>query len=398
MPSTARKFTFGLTLLLAAGLVWAVWLRLQESKDTASERKRTQSVPVEVASVKQGTITLRRTFSGTLESPAEFVVAPKVSGRVRSLAVDLGDTVDRGQVVARLDNEEFIQARAQAEADLAVARAKQSEARSALSIAERELKRIETLRQRGVASESQLDTARSTQLAARARLEVAKAEVLKALASLETTRIRLGYASVTADWTVGDQVRHVAERYVDAGQTVSVGTPLLKIVELNPLTGVIFVTEKDYAKFQTGQLATLSNDAFPGSIFTAHVSRIAPVFTEDTRQARVELSIDNADQRLKPGMFIRVTLALERVEKAVIVPSSALTLRNDRAGLFVLNEAGQTVFWQEVRLGIQEKGRVQILSPKLRGRVVTLGQQMLDDGSQVSIPGKLESQKADESS
>jgi RND family efflux transporter MFP subunit len=225
-------------------------------------------------------------------------------------------------------------------------------------------------------------------LAAQAKLEVAGAHVTKAEASLETARIRLGYTSVTADWTGGDDQRLVSERFVDEGDTVSANAPLMSIVELDPITGVIFVTEKDYARLTPGQSALLFTDAFANETFEGRISRIAPIFKEATRQARVELRIENSGHRLKPGMFIRVRVVLERVEDAVIVPETALTTRNDRTGIFLVDENTQTVEWREVKLGVREGDRVQIVGTNLSGRVVTLGQQMIDDGSAIRIPGE----------
>jgi RND family efflux transporter MFP subunit len=382
----SRTWFFLIVLLLAGGLAWAVWSRLQEPARPPGLGAGVRPVPVEAAPVEHGPMALRRTFSGTLESPAEFLVAPKVSGRVEAIPVDLGDAVQRGQIVARLDNDEYVQAVAQAEAELAVARAHLSEAGSALHIAERELKRIETLKKRGVASASQLDAARAEQLAARSGLEVTKAQAAKAEASLETARIRLGYTTVAVDWTGGDAQRHVSERLVDPGDTVAANTPLLGIVELHPLTGVVFVPEKDYARLAVGQSAGLLTDAFPGETFKARISRIAPVFEEATRQARVELRVDNPEQRLKPGMFIRATVVLDRVAEAVIIPEAALTERSDQTGVFLLQESGRSVTWQPVRTGIHEDGKIQVLEPELAGRVVTLGQHLLEHGSAVSIP------------
>lgn len=345
------------------------------------------AVPVEVADIERGPIELRRTFSGTLESHAKFVVAPKVSGRVEVMAVDIADTVKKGQVVAELDNDEYVQAVAQAKADLAVSKANLSEAKSALEIANRDLARIETLRKRGVASESQLDSATADQLAKQVQLEVAKAQVTRAASAIETANIRLRYTRITADWTDGDKNRVVAERYVDQGETVSANTPLLLIVELDPITGVIFVTEKDYARMKTGQQAILTTDAFPDEEFSGRISRIAPVFHQATRQARVELDIENHAQRLKPGMFIRATVVLDHVAEAVIVPEQALSSRNNRIGVFVLSEDGRTVSWHEVKVGIREGERVQVEGDGLLGLVVTLGQQLVDDGSGVIVSG-----------
>jgi RND family efflux transporter MFP subunit len=343
-------------------------------------------VPVEVAQIQRGPIALQRTFSGELEALAEFVVAPKVSGRVERVIVNIADSVKRGQVVAELDNDEYVQAVAQAQADLLVARANQSGAKSALEIAHREFKRTESLLKRGIASDSEFDVATQEQLAKQAQLKVAAALVTKAESSLETANIRLGYTKVTAGWTGGGEHRVVAERYVDEGQTVAANAPLLLIVELHPIIGVVHVTERDYARLKPGQLVSIKTDAYPGKQFTGRIERIAPIFRKSTRQARIEMTIDNPQHRLKPGMFIRTTIVLTQVSDATIIPQQALTIRDDRSGVFIVSEDGQSVVWREVKVGIREGDRVQVQGQGLSGRVVTLGQQLVKDGSAITIP------------
>ncbi|MCB1876096.1 MAG: efflux RND transporter periplasmic adaptor subunit [Chromatiales bacterium] len=376
-----------ITLSTASGLGWAVYERLGQTEKPGKSRKESKDlvVPVETAAVEHGPIALLRTFTGTLEPRSEFVVAPKVSGRVERLNADLADEVRRGQVLAVLDDAEFQQAVVRSRADLEVARASSAEAESLLKIAARELERIDQLRSKGVSSESQRDTARAEQLAKQAMVQVTKARIASAQADLESARIRLGYTQVSADWRGGNDKRVVAERYVDEGETVAANAPLLRIVELDPITAVFFVTERDYARLRNGQQATLGTDAFPGETFAAQVERIAPVFRESTRQARVELRVDNPNLRLKPGMFARATVMLERVEDAVIVPEQALALRDGRTGVFLLDATGKTVVWREIAAGIRQDKKVQVLTPALEGRVVTLGQQLLDDGSKITI-------------
>jgi RND family efflux transporter MFP subunit len=376
-----------LTILLigAAAAGWFIFARLQTLAGPGRGGRSSRPVPVEVAQIQQGSIALERTFSGELEALAEFVVAPKVSGRVERVFVNIADTVKRGQVVAELDNDEYVQAVAQAQADLQVARANLSEARSALEIANREFKRTESLLKRGIASDSEFDAARQDQLAKQAQLKVAAAQVSKAESSLETANIRLGYTKVTAGWAGGDEDRVVAERYVDEGQTVAANAPLLMIVELNPIVGVVFVTERDYANLKPGQSVTLTTDAYPGEQFSGRIDRIAPVFRKSTRQARIEMTIDNPRHRLKPGMFIRASVVLARVPEATIVPEQALTIRDDISGVFIVSEDGQSVAWREIKVGIREGDRVQVEGDGLSGRVVTLGQQLVNDGSPITI-------------
>jgi RND family efflux transporter MFP subunit len=370
----------------AAGLGWLIFDQYQGRPGAKKSGEASPPVPVEVAQIQRGPIEMQRTFSGELQALAEFVVAPKVSGRVERVFVNIADTVKRGQIVAQLDDDEYVQAVAQAQADLEVARAKLSEAKSVLEIANREFKRTESLLKRGVASDSEFDAAKQERLAKQAQLQVAAAEVTKAESSLETANIRLGYTKVIAGWTGGGEQRIVAERYVDEGQTVAANAPLLLIVELHPIIGVVYVTEADYARLKPGQLVSLTTDAYPGEQYTGRIDRIAPVFRKSTRQARIEMIIDNAQHRLKPGMFIRATVALARVPEATIVPQQALTIRDDRSGVFIVSEDGQSVVWREVKVGIREGDRVQIEGEKLSGQVVMLGQQLVNDGSAITIP------------
>ncbi|MCA8961071.1 MAG: efflux RND transporter periplasmic adaptor subunit [Planctomycetes bacterium] len=376
----------GVSIVVVLLIGGAIAQRLRDSTTGAPTPGGKSIAAVEVGRVTRGSIAERRVYSGTLEARAEFVVAPKVGGRIEKLYVDLSDEVQRGQVVAELDDDEYAQAVAEAEADLAVARANVVEAERSLEIVDRELDRLQSLLDRGVASESEMDSGRAERLAKVAALDVAKARVQRADASLAAAKIRLGYTRVTADWSDPDPTRIVAERMVDDGQTVSANAPLMTIVDLHPITGVIFATEKDYSRLRVGQQVQLTTDAFPQLTFAGTIERIAPVFRPNSRQARIELAIDNEDHRLKPGMFVRSEVVLERVEETTIVPIEALATRGGSTGVFVLLPDGKTVAWRSVIVGIREAGRAQVEGENIDGWVVTLGQQLIDDGSEVSIP------------
>lgn len=388
MKSSVPKIFITAALLAAAtaGFGWVIFDHFQDRSGSSKGGRGQRPVPVELSDIQRGTIASKRTLSGELEALAEFVVAPKVGGRVERVLVNIADGVSRGEVVAELDNDEYVQAVAQARADLVVARANLAQAGSALEIADREYKRTESLLKRGIASDSEYDAARQDLMAKQAQLKVAAAQVAKAESALETANIRLGYTQVTAGWTGGGDHRFVAERYVDEGQTVAANAPLLLIVELNPIVGVVFATERDYALLSPGQPVTLTTDAYPGELFRGRIDRIAPVFRKSTRQARIEMIIDNPENRLKPGMFITATVVLAQVTDATIVPEQALTVRNERSGVFIVSEDEKTVLWREVKVGVREGDRVQVEGEGLSGRVVTLGQQLVNDGSPITVP------------
>ncbi len=388
MKLEGKKIVIILAIILLIAFAWQITSRIIDKVDSDDPRGRkgSRAVPVEVAKISVGPIELRKTFSGTLESPSEFVVAPKIGGRVELLSVDIGDTVKQNQVVAALDDDEYEQAVLLAKADLAVAKANLVEAKSAYEIAERELERLSELSREGLASDSEYDTAKAGQLAKQAKLAVSAAQVKRAEASLETARIRQGYTKVTAGWTGGDDTRTVGERFVNEGDTVSANTPLISIVQLDPVHGVIYVSEKDYVYLETSQSAFLTTDAYPDDIFEGVIGLIAPIFQQATRQARVEIIIENHEYRLKPGMFIRATIVFRQLKNALIIPEQALTKRDKQDGIFIVNNDRKTVRWCPVKVGIREGEVVQIECEGLTGGlVVTLGQQLVDDGSSILV-------------
>lgn len=384
-PQTSRiVWIAGGAIFFVLGFLLVI-LRIQSNSIDIAKEETERLVPVEVVAVQRGPLSLHRTFSGTISPSAQFAVAPKVSGRIQRLLVDVSDPVVRGQVVVQMENEEFKQEVIEAEARLAVAEANRDEAVSHFVITRRQLERAKTLNARGIASESSYDSVQAEFLTGQSAVKVAEANLTREDALLRAARIRLGYTEVKADWQHGDNERTVAERFVDEGNTVAANTPILTVVEIDPVIGVIQVTEKDYPQIRLGQQAKLQADGFPDKIFIGTVSRISPIFRESSRQAEIEIQIANPKHLLKPGMFIRCTLELDRVETAISVSEMALTKRNNQLGVFRVTENSTSVEWVEVKPGFKSGNQVQLKDPELSGRVVTLGKQFLKEGSKIRI-------------
>ncbi len=344
-----------------------------------------RAVPVEVAPVERGSLSLRRTFHGSLEAASRIVVMTVAGGRVALLPVDLGDLVERGQIVATLDRGEYAQAVNQAAASMAMARARLSEAQVQGELAARDLERVRALHSQGAVSEAELDAALTRESQQRAAIQVAEAGIDQSRAASATARVGLEETAIVATWAGEDLVRVVAERFVDEGTIVSPNTPLLAIVDLDPLLAVTFVTERDYALLAAGQRVELRTEAWPGEVFEAEVARVAPVFDSASRQARVELSVPNPDGRLKPGLFVRAEVVLDVQDDAMIVPADALITRDGKPAVFIVADGAETASLRPVEVGVREGERVQIRGEGLSGRVVVLGQQQLADGSPVLV-------------
>ncbi|HOP61497.1 MAG TPA: efflux RND transporter periplasmic adaptor subunit, partial [Candidatus Saccharicenans sp.] len=326
-------------------------------------------------------------FSGTLIPKSQFVVAPKVSGKLKKLYVNIGDKVTRGQVVALIDDEEYQQQVAQAEADLKVARANFEEARSALELAKKDLERAVTLHQKGIYSDAQFDAVQAQYESQAARFKVAEAQIANREAALETARLRLSYTRIIATWETGSDIRYVGERYADEGALLSANTPIISIVELQPITAVIYATDKEYFRIKVGQEVTITSGVFPDQVFRGRVTRVAPLLKETTRQARIEIDIDNEDNLLKPGMFVNVEIEYDRRENARIIPYSAIVTRGNAQGVFIADIENRKAYFKPIKTGIIEGEKAEVLEPAdLSGYVVTLGQHLLQDGMGIILP------------
>ncbi len=375
-------------LLLAVALAaLALWRGPDDLAPRATAEEADPRVAVEATPVTTGTVADVREFTGTLEAGQAFTVAPKAGGQIERVHVDIGDRVSRGQLLVELDNDEPAQAVAEAEAELAVAQAELEQTRADARLAQRELERTEALAQRNLASQSELDTAQANAVARETATAVATARVRQREAAAARARVQLSYTRIRAAWPGGDEERLVGERLVNAGDTVGANTPLLTVLSIAPITAAISVPESDYAPLRVGQTAKVSADAYPDRTFAGTVSRIAPQFARDSRQARVEIRVPNEERALKPGMFATVRITVDQAEDAVLIPQEALVRVGDEQGVYrVVGEDSAQVRFQPVQVGIQDHSQVQVIAPDdLNGRVVTLGQQLLEDGSPVVV-------------
>lgn len=158
---------------------------------------------------------------------------------------------------------------------------------------------------------------------------------------------------------------------------------VVSVVTLDPLKAIVFVTERDYAGLQAGQTATITTDSAPGESFEATIERISPVFLETSRQARVELRVPNPDGRLRPGMFARVRIVVRTEEPPTVVPLEAVVTRDGTDVVFALDDGDDTVRMVPVTVTITEGGLAGLAESGFGSRVVTLGQQLLDDGTTI---------------
>jgi RND family efflux transporter MFP subunit len=380
-----------IVIVIILGLIgygsWVAYQKIKASESPTGMRRAAMAVPIETRTIVKDTIQDIGVFTGSLIPKSQFTVAPKVSGWLKELLVNVGDTVTRNQVIAVLDDAEYTQQVEQVKAELLVAKANAQNSVSELELAKREYERVKALRDKQIASASELDGAEASFNSAKTRLDVSNAQVEQKQSALRAAELKLSYTKVQAFWESDNPnaARVVGERFVDVGTLLQANQPIVSILENDLLVAVIFVVEKDYSKIKINQSAIIDTDAFPGVTFTGKIARIAPLLIESSRQARVEIEIPNPKQLLKPGMFVRTNLLFAVHENATLVPRAAVVRRNDTQGVFIIDTEQKKVRFVPVTTGFMNNEVAEITEPEISGLVATLGNHMLEDGSSVTL-------------
>ncbi|NQT03807.1 MAG: efflux RND transporter periplasmic adaptor subunit [Planctomycetes bacterium] len=390
-----KKF-FSLLLVFAIVAIasWQVYKRITASANKNRPDRSAVPVAIETKPIRKDIIRDIGVFTGSLLPKSQFVVAPKVAGWLEKLLVNIGDEVHQNQVIAILDDEEFTQQVQQVRAEVQVAKANAENCTSDLDIAKREYDRAKALREKQIASASELDESEAAFNACQTRLKVSLAQVAQKEAALKAADVRLSYTKVQAFWEDGGDTRVVGERFVDEGALLQVNEPIVSILENNPLTAVVYVIERDYQKVKVGQQSIITNDAYPDKTFTGNVVRIAPLLKESSRQARVEIEIPNPGQLLKPGMFVRAQIEFARHDNAMLVPYTALVKREGKEGIFIADLNNLKALFTPVKTGIINGELVEVIEPDISGFIVTLGNHLLEDGSDITVSEKNRPEKA----
>lgn len=387
-PATAKKqsntrYILLMLFMISGSLLFQQTAGSQSARGGGPGAKR-GATPVKTVEVRPRTLQNKLTLTGTAVAAERFTIATETSGKLISLPLQLGQYVKNGQLIAQMEAQDFEQDLQQIQADLAVTEAQQREIQGNLKLAEAEYSRDAALYSKKLVSQTELDTSSTALETQRARLKVLEAQARQQRVALQGGKLRLADTRVYARWP-GKGSRVVSQRLVDAGASVSANTPLVELVSLDPILVRTPVSEKDIAQVKAGQTVNMRTDAYPEKTYTGFIAHISPVLDPETRNATLEIQLSNPAHKLKPGMFLQGELILATHAQAQSIPLEALVERQDLpAGVFVL-QADQTVKFVAVKTGFSDGDHLEIVSPKLTGPVITLGNHLLSDGAEVKV-------------
>jgi RND family efflux transporter MFP subunit len=340
--------------------------------------------------------------TGTLAAEQEITLGLKVAGRISELSVDLGTTVRKGDVVARLDTTDFTLRVRQSEAALQQARVRlglsptgSSEdvniettapvraARAQMESARARLERALQLSENGLLAKADLD-------AVNGAFKVAEAEYADSLdeaknrqgvlaqrrSELEIARQQLADAVLYAPITGA-----VRQRTANSGEYLAAGAPVVTLVQMNPLRLKTEVPERDAVQVRLGMMVRVSVEGAAGT-HEGRVVRLSPTIDEASRTLLVETEVSNANNVLRPGAFARAEILVSSRQRALVVPAASIATFAGIDRVFVVNE-GQ-VSEKRIRTGRRSEAGMEVLEGITPGDVVVIEPGNLTDGEKVT--------------
>lgn len=329
-----------------------------------------RSAPVELALAERQTIVEALKLSGTLTSPRSSRLSPEVEGRVVDIKVEVGDHVQAGATLLRLDDE-------LARLDLAQARAAEHESEAALDDAKRRLREARELLDKRVFPESETRSLAAQAERGRAVRERRAAERARVTALVERHALKAPFAGV------------IAARNADLGERVDPDSTVLHLVAVDRLQLDLQVPQRYFRRVGPGTPVSVQVDALPGETFRTSVARVVPVSDSNARTFLVRAYLDNPAERMTPGMSVRGVLRIGTGRDGIVVPRDAL-IRYPDGRVIVWVVDGQyderTVIERLVNTGLAFDGLVEIKDGLSVGEpVVVRGNESLQQGQTVRI-------------
>ncbi len=309
--------------------------------------------PVRVMELDYSEIERSATYTAHLRGFNEVHLASSSPGRIEKIHVDIGDRVREGDLLVDMDRTQLYQARVQ------------------MQSLETDLRRLDTLRRVGSISQQQYDQVRTQYEVARSNVEFLS----------ENTRLTAPFSGV------------VSERYYEDGEMFS-GAPntpagkaaILSLVQVGRLKADVSVAERYYPNLEAGMEVSVTTDVYHGKQFPGRIQRVYPTIDPATRTFKVEISVPNQDERLRPGMFARARIELEEVRAFVVPALAVLKLQGSNERYIFLEKNGRAER-VVVEIGDRFDDMIEIISPDVNvgDRLIIAGQARLLDGVSVQV-------------
>ena len=373
-----------IAILIGIGLVYLVGSRVYDANELANAPAKKKAagrvINVDLIEVSTGEIREELLLTGALR-PKEMVdVNPKGTGRIENIYFQVGDNVENGQLIARIENDEVEQQVKRSEAAYEVSKANIVSRQAELENSMANLARAQQLFDEGLLSPQEYQQQKSSLRVMEAQLNLAEAQAQQSIAELSELNIRLEQTDILAPMS-----GIVSVRYVDPGALVTPSNSILQVVNLKTMVTQGNVPERSIGRLRVGNHANVFVDAIPDREFKGVVARIAPILDAATRSALIEIDILNPEMLLKAEMFVRIGLDLGSMRQTTLISRDGLVYRGQQPGVYVVEGGTDRPVFRVIETGLTREGQVEVLANLNIGtQIVGRGATMLRDGDRIT--------------
>jgi RND family efflux transporter MFP subunit len=367
------------------------------------DRAATPTRQVQVTTAEEKALDQLVVVTGTLAADQEVVLGFKVSGRLAEIPVDLGTSVEKAQQIAKLDTTDFELRVRQADAALQQARVRlglspedsdfsvkientavAKQARAEMDAARNRMDRAKQLLDKGLLPKADFDTTNSAYKVAEAKYEDSLEEVRDRQALLAQRRSELEIArQQLADSMLYAPISGMIRlRTANIGQYLAAGTPVVTLVQMNPLRLKTDVPEREARMIRMGQPVRVTVEGAAGT-HQGRVARISPSFDETNRTLLVETEVSNAAGVLRPGGFSRAEIVVAEGYRALVVPAASVVTFAGIDRVFTVNDSKASE--KRIKTGRRSDEGVEILDGIKSGDRVVLNPGNMTDGEKVIV-------------
>ena len=411
-PVWSQLLVAGLLLMLSSGCSGFSKAEAESKRPSGAQQG---NPAVDVAIARTDSLQKQLEYTGTTQPVREVSVRAQIEGRLLNLNVDVGDSVQQGQVLGQLDDaiplaavskaEADVAAQqsevAQAEAELGNIRTQVERARLELQQARSDAARTQQLLREGAISAQQAETDRTTARTAEQAFRSAQAQIKTQQQAVTAAQKRVtsqqaivNQESERRSYTVlkSPVTGAVLQRVTEPGNLAQAGSEVLKLGDFSRAKIAVQVSELELGTIRVGQPVQVRLDAYPNQQFEGQVSRISPAADPTARLVPIEVTLPNSERKIRSGLLARVNFARSATQR-VVVPEAAIQTPkgqdNSNTGtLFTVNGKGDQakVVARSVKLGQRSDGKVEILSGLQPGEsFVARGNRNLKDGDSVRL-------------
>lgn len=352
-----RKLLITAIALVIAVAVFAALIAWRAWRDAGSAPAQWPAVTVSAMQLAPTEVPASITTVGSLRAVREVILAPETEGRVVDIGFEAGQMVEAGSLLVQLYD--------------APQRADRAAAQARANLAKAQLTRSKTLIDSGAESRETLDQRQ-------AEREQAQAAVKQWDARIEQKQIRAPFAG------------QLGIRRIDLGQYLEPGDTIATLTDTSRLYVDFNIPQQFLSRLQTGSSVRITTDAWPNRQFTATVDTIEPRVNPDTRNITVRAQLANADNALRPGMFVNTELVLPAQTDQLVVPTTAIQTTAAGDNVLVVRGSNATTEGQAeyVRVAISRRlGDRAVVSEGLQAGdvIITEGQLKVSPGAQVQV-------------